>query len=693
MFRLGCSLKTLQTGATHLMNPTASDILWRPPEALRISSNLLRYQTWLAESCGRVFPTYDDLYHWSITEIGPFWRSIADFFGVRFNTEPSDLLIGNSPYGAKWFPGATLNYAEYLVDSLRKTGSNPAILFRGESQQGFERQELTGSEIAGAVARAAKALRVAGVRKGDRVAGFLPNRPETVIACLACASLGAIWANSPPELSSNGVVERLRQIEPKLLLATIGYYYGGKYYDRREVVSEIVRQLPSLERVVLLSVDSEQEPDLPKLTLPSETWTNWLRETEPEPVLNFEPVSFDHPLWILCSSGTTGIPKPIVHGHGGMLLEHLKALSLHLDLRKGDRYFWYTTAGWMMWNFLISGLALQTCVVLYDGSPKYPDLSVLWRFVDEEAIDYFGTSAPFLLACAKAGLQPGRQLGLSKLRAIGSTGAPLPPEGFDWVYQQVKPNVWLGSVSGGTDVCTAFLLSNPSLPVQRGRLQCRGLGAKIEAWDDGGRSIKDAVGELVITAPFPCMPVFFWNDPDGHRFRSSYFDHYPGIWRHGDWIEISEADGQCIIYGRSDSTLNRGGVRMGTSEFYQVVEALPEIVESLVIDTTGYQLGESNCVDKLLLFVVLRQGIQLDDALRQKISDQIRHDLSPRYVPDEIFAVSEIPHTLNGKKLEVPVKRLFQGLPLDRAVSKEAVANFAAMRLFVDLAHSIARGR
>jgi acetoacetyl-CoA synthetase len=675
------------------MNPAPpSDILWQPPEALRLSSNLLRYQTWLAESSGRILPTYGDLYHWSVTEIGPFWRSIADFFEVKFHSEPSELLIGNSPYGAKWFPGATLNYAEHLVDGLKKIGSRPAILFCGESKDGLERRELTGSEVARAVASAAKALRVAGVRKGDRVAGYLSNRPETVVACLACASLGAIWSNSPPELSSKGVVERLRQIEPKLLLATTGYYYGGKHYDRREAVSEIVRQLPSLERVVILSIGTDQEPNFSELPVPAESWADWIKEREPEQAIDFEPVPFEHPLWILYSSGTTGIPKPIVHGHGGMLLEHLKALSLHLDLRKGDRYFWYTTAGWMMWNFLISGLALQTCVVLYDGSPKYPDLSVLWRFVDQEAIDYFGTSAPFLLACAKAGLEPGKKFTLSKLRGIGSTGAPLPAEGFDWVYQQVKPDVWLGSVSGGTDACTAFILSNPLLPVRRGKLQCRGLGAKIEAWDEDGRSISDTVGELVITAPYPCLPVFFWNDPDGSRFRASYFDHYPGIWRHGDWIEICGADGQCVIYGRSDSTLNRGGVRMGTSEFYRVVETVPEIVESLVIDTTGYKVGETSCTDKLLLFVVLREGLQLDDLLRQKITEQIRRDLSPRYVPDELFAVSEIPHTLNGKKLEVPVKRLFQGLQLDRAVSKEAVGNLSAMQPFVELARSFASG-
>jgi acetoacetyl-CoA synthetase len=674
------------------MNPVSpSDTLWQPPESLRTSSNLIRYQTWLSENYRLVLPTYEDLYHWSITEIGPFWRSIADFFDVKFHTEPTDLLVGDSAYGAKWFPGATLNYAERLIDGLKETGSDPALLFRGEAHNGFERQELTGSEMVDAVAKAAKALRAAGIEKGDRVAGYLSNRPETVIACLACASVGAIWSNSPPELSGSGVLDRLRQIEPKLFLAGTGYYYGGKYFDRREAISEIVRRLPSLQHVVLLPVPDGS--DFPSLSLPVDSWSDWLARSGPESAITIEPVPFDHPLWILYSSGTTGIPKPIVHGHGGMLLEHLKALSLHLDLRKGDRYFWFTTAGWMMWNFVISGLALRTCIVLYDGSPKYPDLSVLWRFLEEEAIDYFGTSAPFLMACAKAGLQPGKQFSLSRLRAIGSTGAPLPAEGFDWVYQQVKPDIWLGSASGGTDVCTAFILSNPSLPVKRGRLQCRGLGAKIEAWDEEGRSLLNAVGELVITAPFPPMPVCFWNDPEGSRFKSSYFDHYPGVWRHGDWIEIDGADGQCIIYGRSDSTLNRGGIRMGTSEFYRVVEAVPEVADSLVIDTTGYRSSERQCADKLFLFVVLREDAQLDDALRRKIRDRIRSELSPRYVPDEIFAVNEVPHTLNGKKLEVPVKRLFQGLPLSQAVSKEAVGNFAAMEPFVELAQSFAQGR
>ena len=380
------------------------------------------------------------------------------------------------------------------------------------------------------------------------------------------------------------------------------------------------------------------------------------------------------------------MPKPIVHGHGGILLEHLKALSLHLDLRPADNFFWFTTAGWMMWNFLVSGLALGATAVLYDGSPKYPDLRALWKLIESEEINYFGTSAPFLLACQKEKIEPRKEFSLEALRSIGSTGAPLPDDGFQWVYDHVKPSVWLGSVSGGTDVCTAFVLSHPWLPVYAGKLQCRGLGASIEAWDDSGNTVWNQVGELVLTAPMPCMPVGFWNDPDGSRLRQAYFEHFPGVWRHGDWIEIDAESGQCVIYGRSDSTLNRGGVRMGTSEFYQVVESLPEILGSLVIDTTGLGHGGQETPGRLLLFVVLRAAVGFDDFLADRIRERIRTGLSPRYLPDGIFSVPEIPQTLNGKKLEVPVKRIFQGIELSRSVSREAMSNPDSLKPFLELA-------
>jgi acetoacetyl-CoA synthetase len=398
-------------------------------------------------------------------------------------------------------------------------------------------------------------------------------------------------------------------------------------------------------------------------------------------------VPFDHPLWVLFSSGTTGTPKPIVHGHGGILLEHLKALSLHLDLQPGDKFFWFTSAGWMMWNFLLSGLALGVTVVLYDGSPKYPDLSALWRLVEKERITYFGTSAPFLLACQKAGLEPGKDANLEFLRAIGSTGAPLPGDCFRWVYEHVKRDVWLGSVSGGTDLCTAFVLSHPWLPVYPERLQCRGLGAPIEAWDEDGKAVWNQVGELVLTAPMPCMPVCFWNDPDGERLWQTYFTYYRGVWRHGDWIEICSETGQCVIYGRSDSTLNRGGVRMGSSEFYNVVELLPEVEASLVIDTTELR-RDGLTQGQLLLFVVLGEQQSFNEELVGRISAKIRSELSPRYVPDAIFAVPEIPLTLNGKKLEIPVKRIFQGTPAAKAVSREAMSNPDSLQGFVRLAEA-----
>jgi acetoacetyl-CoA synthetase len=416
-------------------------------------------------------------------------------------------------------------------------------------------------------------------------------------------------------------------------------------------------------------------------------WPDLIAQQQPDDApLRFYPVPFDHPLWILYSSGTTGVPKPIVHGHGGILLEHLKALSLHLDLRPADRFFWYTTAGWMMWNFLVSGLALGATPVLYDGSPKYPDLRVLWSLVEREEINYFGTSAPFLLACQKENLEPRKEFSLRSLRSIGSTGAPLPDEGFQWVYDQVKPSVWLGSVSGGTDVCTAFVLSHPWLPVYAGKLQCRGLGAPIEAWDDSGKAVWNQVGELVLTSPMPCMPVCFWNDPDGSRLRQAYFEHYSGVWRHGDWIEIDSESGQCVIYGRSDSTLNRGGVRMGTSEFYQVIESLPEILGSLVIDTTGLGHSGKETPGKLLLFIVLRAAVAFDDYLANRIRERIKTELSPRYLPDGIYHVPEIPLTLNGKKLEVPVKRIFQGIELSKSVSREAMSNPDSLQPFLELA-------
>lgn len=669
--------------------PLTPEPLWRPhPDQIR-DSNLAKFREWLRENRSLDLREHHAIYDWSVRDLEGFWSAIAEFFDVRFYSPPERVLqLDPDPIRTKWFPGGTLNYGEHLLrfgqSEFGVSDDRPSVLCCAEPGAAENRQVLTRRELILQVGRLAFELERMGVGFGDRVAGYLPNRPETLVAFLATVSLGAIWSNCPPELSSHGVVERLAQIEPKVLVAVAGYQYGGKNHDRATVLAEIAAGLPTLRHVILVEQAFNAEvPDFgPGVS--GSCWSDLLGQREPP--IRFQPVPFDHPLWILFSSGTTGVPKPIVHGHGGILLEHLKALSLHLDLGPTDKFFWYTTAGWMMWNFLVSGLALGATVVLYDGSPKYPDLRVLWRLIEKEEISYFGTSAPFLLACRKEKLEPRKEFRLQSLRSIGSTGAPLPDDGFQWVYEQVKPSVWLGSVSGGTDVCTAFVLSHPWLPVYAGKLQCRGLGAPIEAWDDNGNAVWNQMGELVLIAPMPCMPVCFWNDPDGSRLWEAYFQHFPGVWRHGDWIEIDAESGQCVIYGRSDSTLNRGGVRMGTSEFYQVVESLPEILGSLVIDTTGLGRSGQESVGRLLLFVVLRATAVFDDFLVDRIRERIKMQLSPRYLPDGIFHVPEIPQTLNGKKLEVPVKRIFQGVELSKSVSREAMSNPDSLIPFLELA-------
>jgi acetoacetyl-CoA synthetase len=646
------------------------ELLWEPPEDLVLGSNLTRYVAWLQRERGPDVDGYGSLWRWSVDDLEGFWASIADFFGVRFHAPYSIVLADRTMPGARWFEGATLNYAEH---ALADADDRPALIVRREDGPPGE---LTRAELARSVGAAARGLRSLGVAPGDRVAAFLPNGVEAVVGLLAAASLGAIWSSCSPDFGTRAVVDRFRQIEPKVLLAVDGYRYGGAAHDRLPVVAEIAAGLPGLERLVIVPY-LRDDPELPG---GAAIWSDLVAEPA-DPA--FEPVPFDHPLWILYSSGTTGLPKAMVQGHGGILLEHLKSLALHLDLRPSDRFFWFTTTGWMMWNFLVSGLTLGTPIVLYDGSPAHPDLGALWRLAAETGMTYLGTSAPFVHACLKAGLRPGEIADLSALRSVGSTGAPLSPEGFAWLYGEVRPDLWVGSISGGTDVCTAFVGSCPLLPVHAGELQGRSLGAKVEAFDVEGRPVIDEVGELVLTEPLPSMPVSFWNDPDGTRYRSSYFDTYPGVWRHGDWIKVTSR-GTCVIYGRSDATLNRGGVRIGTSELYRVVDALPGVVESLVVDTG--QLGREG---ELLLFVVLEEGMELDDALRERIVRELRTQLSPRHAPDRILRVPAIPKTLNGKRLEVPVKRLFAGAPPEEVASPGALADPEAFRAFVELARQL----
>jgi acetoacetyl-CoA synthetase len=651
----------------------APEPLWAPSAERIERSGLTRYCRWLARARGLDFGDYEALWRWSVTDLATFWASVWEYFAVGEGAAPAPVLTGRHMPGVHWFPTARLNYAAL---ALRRRDDHPAIVAGAEDGS---LRTLTYKELAQAVAAAATGLRRLGVGKGDRVVAYLPNIPETVIAFLATASIGAIWSSCAPEFGVSSVVDRFQQIEPKVLLAVPGYRYGGRWHDRGEALRAIRDRLPTLRATVLLDRgrDARSAP-LAEGRGDLLTWDEL--GTERGEALRFEPVPFEHPLWVLYSSGTTGLPKAIVHGHGGIVLEHLKALALHLDLDERDRFFWFTTTGWMMWNFVVGGLLRGATVLLYDGSPGHPDMGALWRFAAASGMTYFGTSAAYVLACIKAGVEPAREADVSRLHSIGSTGSPLPPEGFAWLYEHVGDDILVGSISGGTDVCTAFVGSCPWLPVYAGEIQCAMLGAKVEAFDEHGRSVVGQVGELVVTEPLPSMPLFFWNDPEGERYRDSYFASWPGVWRHGDWVEITER-GSLIITGRSDSTLNRGGVRMGTSEFYRVVEGLDEVTDSLVVD-----VSEPGGEGRLLLFVVLRPGVELDAALVKAIQEAIRRELSPRHVPDEIHRIKAVPRTLSGKKLEVPVKRILTGVPLDRAVSEGALANPEAIHEVVALA-------
>jgi acetoacetyl-CoA synthetase len=644
-------------------------ILWEPSPESSERTNFARYLAWLERERGLHFSGYLDTWRWSATEIEDFWASLWGYFGIRASRPYDFVLSGRTMPGARWFGGSTLSWAEHVFRN--ETEERPALLFASERAP---LQAMSWAELRRQVASVAAALRRMGVGRGDRVVAYLPNVPEAMTLLLACASLGAIWSSCSPDFGSQGVVERFQQIEPRVLFAVDGYVYGGKTIDRRDVVEALRAALPSLEHTVLVPcLDPDAE-------LPGAARWDTLLDQGAE--LRFEQVPFEHPLWVLYSSGTTGLPKAIVHGHGGILLEHLKALALQCDVKPEDRLFWFTTTGWMMWNLLVGGLLTGCTCVLYDGSPSHPDLTTLWRLAESARIDRFGASAGFFHACMKAGLSPGERFDLSPLRAIGSTGSPLAPEAFRWIYESVKQDVWLASTSGGTDVCSSFLSACPFLPVREGELQGPALGAAVSAYDPDGRAVVDQVGELVITEPMPSMPLFFWNDPGNVRYQRSYFDVFPGVWRHGDWIRMTR-EGGAVIYGRSDSTLNRKGVRIGSSEIYRAVEALPEVVDSLVIG-----LERPGGEYSMILFTVLRAGTELDDALRGRIRAHIRSSFTPRHVPDAIVRAPAVPRTLNGKKVEVPVKRILVGEPVERVVNAGSLANPEALDFFVEFARS-----
>ncbi|MCB8960107.1 MAG: acetoacetate--CoA ligase [Ardenticatenales bacterium] len=650
----------------------AGDLLWTPSPATIDRANLTHYRRWLAGR-GVELADYPALWRWSVENIEAFWESLWDYFDLRYSQKWTTPLASHQMPGAAWFPGVRLNYAENIF--ARRDDSRPMLLYKAENS---ELISYSWADIAEQTRRLAAVLHSLGVTAGDRVVAYLPNIPEAVVALLATASLGAIWSSCPPDFGENSVLDRFSQIEPKLLIAVDSYQYNGRQHDRTSVLARLRTALPTVQKTILVGSPSAASVAQPGTLL----WAEALASA-PDIPLSFAQLPFDHPLWVLYSSGTTGLPKPIVHGHGGILLEQIKSVTFHNDIKPGERFYWYSSTGWMMWNYLVGTLLAGATPVLYNGAPGFPDMNGQFALAEAAGVNYFGTSAAFVSACIKAGIQPNQQYDLSGIRGVGSTGSPLSTDGFLWIYDNINRDLALESLSGGTDLCTAFVGGARNQPIYLGEIQGASLGAKVQAFNEAGEPVIDEVGELVITEPMPSMPIYFWNDPGMARYRESYFEMYPGIWRHGDWISFNERGG-CVIYGRSDATINRQGVRMGTSEIYRVVESFDEVLDSLIIDLEFH--GRASFMP---LFLVLRDGAALDEELEQRIRQKLRADVSPRHVPDVMIAIDQVPYTLSGKKMEVPVRKILLGLDPHRAANLGAMRNPEAIDFFRDYAHRL----
>ena len=660
----------------HAMQPTtppaSSSPVWQPDAARRDASRIAEFGAWLERERGLRFADYAALWQWSVDDLDGFWQAIWDWAQIKAETPPSAALADAAMPHAQWFPGARLNYVDQVF--RHASADRPALIFGDESGA---HAEIGWSELRRQVAALSATLRELGVVPGDRVAAYLPNVPQAVVAFLATACVGAVWSACAPDMGESAVLDRFRQIEPKVLIAAEGYRYGGRGFDRRDAIEALRGALPSVVHTIAV-------PLLGTEPAPLRGAIAWADACAADIPLRTEPVAFDHPLWIVYSSGTTGLPKPIVHGHGGIVVEQVKFGALHLDLSPGDRFHWYSSTGWIMWNLQVGGLLVGATICIYDGNPAYPDAGALWRFAERARVQFFGAGAAYYLACMKRGVEPRRHAALHALRALGSTGSPLPPQAYAWLLEKVGP-LWINAISGGTDIASGFIAGVPTLPVYLGEMQCRCLGARVEAWDEAGRALYDEVGELVCSAPMPSMPLYFWNDVGDRRYHESYFDAFPGVWTHGDWLRITPHGG-AVIYGRSDATINRHGIRMGTSEIYRVVEEFTEVLDSLVVDLE--YLGRPSW---MALFLVLRNNAELDAALQERVAERIRSALSARHVPDAMFAVSEVPRTMSGKKMEVPVKKILLGREPSSVANPETMANPASLDWYIKFADRLQR--